>query len=288
MVEKSVINLMMELITLSFVVPVVLIAVWKMRNRKSLIPVFAGAGVYLLFAMIFKSVPDMLFLNLVGRNIWLQILYTAVVTALLEGAGMYFAFRWFLAKYGERETAISFGLGYACLDCMITLGVTNIQNHAFAQMINRKQMDALLESVASNPAASATYQALAERLTKLGRMDLLLEGIQQLIFLFLHAALAVLVFYAVRKAGQIRYLWISMAMQALLLFLPAFYKSGLVPELVVLLCLLILTAGVVQLAYRLYKSLPKQGETVSKDRSGWNYAGKKLGADQNGELHESK
>ena len=44
MIDSSIMNLMMELATFSFIVPLVLIIVWKLRTRKSLIPVFIGAG----------------------------------------------------------------------------------------------------------------------------------------------------------------------------------------------------------------------------------------------------
>ena len=286
MISDSVMNLMMELITLSFVIPVVLIAVWKMRSRASLVPVLAGAGVYLVFVVILKSVPDMLFLNLVNQNIWLKTLYTALTTALLGGIGTYLLFRYFPGKYQGRESAISYGLGYACLDCMMVLGIQNIQNYAFAQMINRKQIDALLESVSSDQAMVESYQALVATLKNTDRMELILSGTRQLILLFLQAALAVLIFYAVRKAGQIRYLGIAMAMQALILFLSAFYETALIPRLVVLLCMLILSVGVIQLAYRLYQSLSKQQETVAGNRAGWDFAGKKLSADQKEDSHE--
>lgn len=46
MIDSSIMNLMMELATFSFIVPLVLIIVWKLRTRKSLIPVFIGAGIF--------------------------------------------------------------------------------------------------------------------------------------------------------------------------------------------------------------------------------------------------
>ena len=50
MIDSSIMNLMMELATFSFIVPLVLIIVWKLRTRKSLIPVFVGAGIFFVFA----------------------------------------------------------------------------------------------------------------------------------------------------------------------------------------------------------------------------------------------
>ncbi|MDO4167249.1 MAG: YhfC family glutamic-type intramembrane protease [Eubacteriales bacterium] len=280
MISSSILNLMMELITLSFVIPIVFIAVWKMRTRASLVPVFVGAGIYLLFAELFQSVPDTLFIGMphpladvINHNVWLLALYTAVTAALLQGLGRYLAFRYFLSKQESPDIAVSFGLGFGCVGCIMALGIANFRNYSFAQLINQKQTDGLLKSV--DAATAKSYQSLMKELTDMDRMDLLLTGIQQFAFLFLQVALAVLVFYAVHKAGQIRFLWISIGLHALVIFLDAFWKANVVPQFVVVLCVIILTAGVAQTAYRLYKSIPVQEKTKDDNQDGWNYAQKR-------------
>ena len=57
MIDSSIMNLMMELATFSFIVPLVLIIVWKLRTRKSLIPVFIGAGIFFVFAYVLEAIP---------------------------------------------------------------------------------------------------------------------------------------------------------------------------------------------------------------------------------------
>ena len=57
MIDSSIMNLMMELATFSFIVPLVLIIVWKLRTRKSLIPVFVGAGIFFVFAYVLEAIP---------------------------------------------------------------------------------------------------------------------------------------------------------------------------------------------------------------------------------------
>ena len=56
MIDSSIMNLMMELATFSFIVPLVLIIVWKLRTRKSLIPVFIGAGIFFVFAYVLEAI----------------------------------------------------------------------------------------------------------------------------------------------------------------------------------------------------------------------------------------
>lgn len=288
MISDSILNLMMELITLSFVIPIVFIAVWKMRTRGSLVPVLIGAGIYLLFAELFQVIPDTLFLGLqhpvaqwIHNNVWLLTIYTAITAALLQGIGRYLAFRYFFAKYSSAENVISFGLGFGCLECIMTLGITNLQHYTFAQMMNHKQTDALLKSVDS--ATADSYQSLMKELINTDRMGLLLTGIQQLAFLFLQVGLAVLVFYAVHKAGQIRFLWMAIGLHALVIFINVFYEAGVVSQLIVVMCVVILTVGVAQTAYNLYRSIPVQEEVENGNRDGWDYAKKRYVAKEESE-----
>lgn len=280
MISSSILNLMMELITLSFVVPIAFIAVWKMRTRESLVPVLVGAGVYLVFAELFQSVPDTLIIGMqhpladqINHNVWSLTLYTAVTAALLQGLGRYITFRYFLNKSDSPGVSVSFGLGFGCVECITALGLTNFRNYSFAQLINQKQTDALLQSVDTQTAES--YRSLIRELTSMDRMELLLSGIQQFTYLFLQAALAVLVFYAVHKAVKSRFLWVSMGLQALVVFLDAFAEAGVVPKFIVVLCMIILTAGVAQNAYRLYKSISTQVKPEDTNQDGWKYAKKR-------------
>ena len=64
MIDSSIMNLMMELATFSFIVPLVLIIVWKLRTRKSLIPVFVGAGIFFVFAYVLEAIPHTFFLRI--------------------------------------------------------------------------------------------------------------------------------------------------------------------------------------------------------------------------------
>lgn len=284
MIDEAVLNLMMELATLSFVIPVAFIAVWKMRVRDSLIPVFIGIGVYLVFAELFQSVPDTVFLaakhplaHILTQNTWLLTLYTALTAVLLQGIGRYVAFRFFLKPEQSVNAAVSFGLGFGFIECVFSLAIPNLQRYSFGLMVNQKQTDALLQSV--NDATASAYRDMIQELSVTSRMDLLLDGVWQCSFLFLQAALAVFFYYAVRKsstkADRIRMILVSMGIQALILYLDAFVKAGIVPQFVVVIAAIMVTVGVVQAAYRYYKTLSAEAESKETKQDGWNYAGKR-------------
>lgn len=282
MIDSSVLNLMMELITLSFVIPVVFIAVWKMRVRESLVPVWIGLGAYLIFAELFRSVPDTLFLTAIrplahriNQNVWLLTLYTALTVALLQGVGRYVAFRFCVKDRQSVNAAVFFGLGFGCMECIISLGLDNLRNYSFAQMINNKQTEELLQSVDASTAAS--YQKIIHELTNTSRMDLLLDGVDQFVFFFLQVALAVLVFYAVNQLKQKRMIWVGMGLHGIILFIEVLAQTGIVPRAVIVLSRIILTVGIAQNAYHYYKILSTGVEKTkeSGNRDGWDYANKR-------------
>lgn len=285
MIEDGILNLMMELATLSFVIPVAFIAVWKMRVRDRLVPVFIGMGAYLVFGELFQSVPDTLFLavrhplsQLLARNVWLLTLYTALTVAFLQGIGRYLSFRFVIREKDSVNAAVSFGLGFGFMQCIFALAIPNLQRYSFGLMVHQKQEEALLQSVDASTAAA--YQDMIRELSATSRMDLLLDGVWQCVFLFLQAALAVFFYYAVRKtetkAEQIRMILVSMGIQALVLYLDAFAKAAIVPRIVVVGSAAILTVGMVQTAYRYYKKISTDVESKENQQDGWKYANKRF------------
>lgn len=285
MIDDAILSLMMELATLSCVIPVVFIAVWKMRVRDSLVPVFIGMGVYLVFAELFQSVPDMLFLaakhplaRLLSDNVWLMTLYTTVTAVLLHAAGRYVAFRFGIRQEQSVNAAVSFGMGFGFLSCVFNLAIPSLQRYSFGVMVNQKQADALLQSL--DAATASTYQNMIRELSGVSRMDLILDGVWQLVLFFLQVALAVFFYYAVKKTDtkieQIRMILVSMGMHALVLYMTVFEKAGITSRLVVVIAGIILTVGMVQAAYRYYKVLSTEVETKESKGDGWKYAGKRF------------
>lgn len=285
MIDDAILSLMMELATLSFVIPVVFIAVWKMRVRDSLVPVFIGMGVYLVFAELFQSVPDMLFLaakhplaRLLDRNVWLMTLYATVTAVLLQAAGRYVAFRFCIRQEQSVNAAVFFGLGFGFLGCVFDLAISSLQRYSFGVMVNQKQADALLQSV--DAATASAYQDMIQELSNVSRMDLILDGVWQMVLFFLQVALAVFFYCAVKKtdtkAEQIRMILVSMGMHALVLYMTVFEKTGITSQLVVVIAGIILTVGVVQTAYRYYKTLSTEVESKESKGDGWKYAEKRF------------
>lgn len=136
--------------------------------------------------------------------------------------------------------------------------------------------------MAGNDTAIASYQSIVDSLSKMNVYTLMLGGLERVAALFLQIALSVLVFYAVRKADKIKYLWIAMGIHTLVDFIAAFYRAGIVPLLVVELCIVILTAGVCKLAYQLYQSLPDSA-VQKKNTTEWAYAKQSYKKDTNRE-----
>lgn len=173
-------------------------------------------------------------------------------------------------------------MGHGGIECIIVLGLGHLQNYTYCQLINNGQMDKLIDKMAGNDTAIASYQSIVDSLSKMNVYTLMLGGLERVAALFLQIALSVLVFYAVRKADKIKYLWIAMGIHALVDFIAAFYRAGIVPLLVVELCIVILTAGACKLAYQLYQSLPASA-VQKKNTTEWAYAKQSYKKDTNRE-----
>lgn len=111
-----------------------------------------------------------------------------------EETGRYIAFRIFLKNHTERETAVSYGLGHGGIECIIVLGLGHLQNYTYCQLINNGQMDKLIDKMAGNDTAIASYQSIVDSLSKMNVYTLMLGGLERVAALFLQIALSVLVF----------------------------------------------------------------------------------------------
>lgn len=77
MVSNSVLTALIEVAALSFIIPIALVILWKLRYKTSIVPSLLGILVFIIFGIVLKSVPNVLItvaggpmLRLVQENIW--------------------------------------------------------------------------------------------------------------------------------------------------------------------------------------------------------------------------
>ena len=283
MVSTTVMNYLMEIAVLSFVFPVVLLLIWRLRTKKNMRPALTGALTFLFFAKLLQVIPYSFFIGftnpiskVIRANEILYALYLGIVAALFEETGRYLAFRYFLPKYGEhRETAVTYGIGHGGVECMLMYGFTNLQYYAAATVINTVP-----------DATTALPKEMIDEVTGLTLFNCIMDGISTLLFFALQTGLSIFVFQAYRN-DELRNRLIGFAMGFhILAYLPdGFYKAKLIPHTVSVI-LLSITAGLVfYVAWTIYKKMgeneKKQEEarrklSASSAENGWNMAKQKL------------
>ena len=119
MIEQSLLNATLQTGLLAITIPVVLIVAWKMYTKRSLVPFFVGIMVFITFSRMLEMIPHSLFLlssnpvsKAINGNIILYTVYAALIAALFEETGRYLAFRFVLTKHPNKETAVTYGIGF--------------------------------------------------------------------------------------------------------------------------------------------------------------------------------
>lgn len=281
MISNGIVNLIMQMSVLGFVIPVVFILAWKVRTKKSLIPSLVGAGVFIMFTFGFESVPNMLFLHtknpisdFITTNGVVYAIYVSLVAAIFEEAGRFVAFKFFLTKHiSENETAIFYGLGHGGIECMIALGVTQLQYYAYAQLINQNKITGVIKALPDKQSRAAMTE-LVNSIKELTLSQSLWAGGQRFFIMFMQVALSVLVFKAVKEINNNRYIVIAVILHTIGNMPASLYQRDICPRFASEVFSIVYSIAVCLFAYKVYKELPEK-EKVKKENN-FDIAGKKL------------
>ena len=214
--------------------PVGLLIWWRKSHRARLAPFFAGALVFVVFALVLESLLHRVVIlgdNPVARAInaepYLYMLYGALAAGVFEETGRYAAFRWLLTKrrYPGRDTAVTYGIGHGGVEAMATVGVSFALYAAVAVFLR-----------SGDPASAAALAGgdagVLQVLGALGQMTpgfCLLTMLERLAAILLHIALSIYVFLAARDRRQWSYYPFAVALHAIADMPAALYQRGLLP-----------------------------------------------------------
>ncbi|MCD7825596.1 MAG: YhfC family intramembrane metalloprotease [Clostridiaceae bacterium] len=218
MVSISVMNYLMEIAVISFVIPMVVLLAWRLRTHKNMMPALIGAGIYLLSRLI-CMMPNTLILGIntpvskyLNSNPVLLCLYLGIIAAITQQLGRYIAFRFFMKKYPGRDTAVSYGIGHAAIECILVIGWTDLQYYMQAALLNQGTLDKV--------EGSASLIASLQKLTTGG---LVLDALAGAVFFVTQIGLSILVFQAVRNEK----LRLRLMLYAMIFHVAAYLPDGL-------------------------------------------------------------
>lgn len=228
---------------------------WFRRQGGRMSTFFIGCAVFVVFALILERIGHQLILygpagGVIQGNIWLYALYGGLMAGIFEEVGRLAAFRFALRKRKEPVTALMYGAGHGGCEAVLLVGVSMVNNILVSLWYNAGTLEAHMGTV------TAQGQAAVDALVQTPSWMFLLSGVERIIAVALHIALSVLVFAAVRR-GRYGWFWLAVLLHAAVDAVTLLLASCL-PLPVVELVLLVLVAGIVLLAHRVYTGLKKE------------------------------
>ena len=175
---------------------------WKKRTNAPLKPIFTGAAVFLLFALVLKAIPSYPLLaadNAVSRTInttpWLYYLTGGLMAGIFEETGRFLAFKTVLKSHTKRRTALDYGVGHGGFE-LLYVGITTASIVAMGIIVNSSGAEALFKDLPEwmLPAAEKQVQKYASATV----LTLLLGLVERISAVMLQIGLSVLVYRAAR------------------------------------------------------------------------------------------
>lgn len=247
---------------ISIGLPIVLLILWKKKNRSGvrLSSFVAGALTFIVFALILESMCHQLFLmkdsalsRFVNGNTWAYVLYAALAAGIFEETGRLVAFKFFMRNDNNKEASVTYGIGHGGVESILLVGLTMLSNLMLVFSLN--SMGGLEAYVSKVPAESQELirTSLSTLYTTPAYMYLV-GGIERVCAIFFHIALSVLVFQAAKRAGKWYCYPAAIGLHTLCDVFAVLYQRGVIGNIFVTeLLVVLMTAVTVYLAWLVYR-----------------------------------
>ena len=206
---------------ISLILPLILLAVYALRNRKQGIVsawIIGALGFFIPQMLIRLPILTLLSPQLAKFAAFSPLLYAltlAVTAGLFELAGRILAAR----VMGNRLTpkrALAAGLGHGGIEAMVIIGISYINNLVYIVMIQNGTFDALLAQSASSPEVVAQLEQVRTALLTTSPAMFLLAGYERLLTMVCQAAMSVMVCYGMASGKPGKYILLCLGLHTLL------------------------------------------------------------------------
>ena len=176
--------------------PIILLILWTRKTKRSMKPFFVGAAVFIIFTLILEgSLHAVILQGRLSDHVIFYVLYSCLITALIEEGGRYIAFR-FVLKNETKEDAITYGIGHGGIEMMLLVGISLLSLFMFGITFNSVGMENMLTG--SNEIQKQAIYEMVQALQNYGFAESLLCIIERSSVLLLHLSCSVLVLKGVR------------------------------------------------------------------------------------------
>ena len=223
MVQGNAIIAMWVTLFISMFLPIILLIVYALKNRKMGVVSawFIGAAGFFVTQMVVR-VPilnvlatQQWFLEFANKNYMLYAIILGFTAGLFEVVGRYAAAK-ILSKNMSFARGIAAGLGHGGIEAMLLVGMTYINNLLYSSMINSGMYDTMVEQVAAIGMDTSVYITMKETLLNTPPVMYYCGGYERLLTMICHVAMTLIVFYAVWKKQDVKGILICLAFHTLL------------------------------------------------------------------------
>lgn len=186
-------------------------------------------------------------------NIWLYALYGGLMAGIFEETGRLAAMLVLKKKHPAPGTCLLYGAGHGGIEIILVMGIPMVQNLVFALIGNAGQLSSLTEGMTPEQTQALTAQLGA--LAQTSPWLFLVSPVERMIALTLHITFSILVWRAVTQPGSFLLFFAAIGVHTLVDASAVAMQSLGVPVLLIELWLLLLAAGMVIWAKKIYKAM---------------------------------
>lgn len=256
----------------SIALPVALLVVWKIKARTKLMPALIGAFTFVIAVMMLEQLLHSVLLgtfaptqNFLLSHPLIYATYGGLAAGIFEETARFIVFRTIMKNYTGRENGVTFGLGYAGVECFIVLGMTMISNLLMAVSFNSMGFEAFIAQYAEGQ-NEAVMQAVAS-INTIDVLAAITACVERAVTMLLQVELTLYVYAAV-KLNKFYMYPLALMLHAAVDFFSGLYQAGALPSPYVMEGAFLLYALLLIVPVRkIYDALPAE-EPVLVDRFG--------------------
>lgn len=192
---------------LSLVLPVFMFLFCKKKFNASAKAFFTGCGVFLIFALILKTIFQSLlfFIPAVTAKVLQSSVLMAMIGGIFAGVfeemGRFTAFKTILKKNKDcDETALMYGAGHGGFEVVAIVSVAMITNIFFGILLNTDNAAPLIEK--GGYAQGVVYYNLFKTLAETKPYMYLLSMVERIFAVIIHISLSVIVWFGAKDAKK--------------------------------------------------------------------------------------
>lgn len=195
---------------LSFVVPLVIAIIWKVKKKERFTTMLVGAVSFIVFALLLEKMiqnallfPTQMMLpshpiaEFFSAHPVLLAFMVGLFPGVFEETGRLIMFKTLLRKRKNRETSISYGIGHGGIEVMLILGLTYVTYLIYAATINSGTFGMIVDQIkAQAPDQLEAILAIPDQIASFTFSALLVNVIERIFAVLFHIGESILVFYA--------------------------------------------------------------------------------------------